>query len=124
MTKARCERVLAIVGHALLLSVVGLLVVSYGWIYLPAADPGRLRAGAPMAVSGIVATFEKDAINVTTLDGEHHVVHLTPSTAVVERIEGPATVARLLPGRSVAIQSAHERFDGSTVASAIMVWGP
>jgi hypothetical protein len=122
MTKAGCERALRLVGYALLVCLATLVLGAYAWVYAPAVEPGRLRAGAPVDVSGTIATYANDAVTVTSLGGERRVVHLTPSTAVVE-IDVPATVASLRPGRSVAIQCAHELADGSAVASGIMVWG-
>lgn len=122
MTNAGCERALRLLGYVLLACLATLVLVAYACVYGPAVEPGRLRVGAPVDVSGTIATYAADAVTVTSLGGERRLVHLTPSTAVVE-VDAPATVANLRPGRSVVIQCAHELADGSAAASGIMVWG-
>jgi hypothetical protein len=116
------ERALAHGGHVLLALVMGVVGLAYVSVYVPTIEPGRLRAGAPVEVSGTIATYAADAVIVSTLSGERRTVHLAPSTIVVE-VDTPATVAHLRPGRSVAVQAPHRLADGSVVARGIVVWG-
>jgi hypothetical protein len=122
MSASSVERALGWVGHVLLASLMCLVVLAYAWVYVPTTERGRVRSGAPVDVSGTIATYAADALIVSTLGGERHTVHLTPSTTIVE-VEAPATVAVLRPGRSVAIQAARWSADGSVIAAGIVVWG-
>lgn len=122
MTASSVERALGWAGRVLLAAMLGLVLIAYAWVYIPTPEPGRVRSGAPVDVSGTIATYATDALIVSTLGGERHTVHLTPSTTVVE-VDAPATVAVLRPGRSVAIQAARWSADGSVIAEGIVVWG-
>jgi hypothetical protein len=116
------DRALRLVGHVLLACVMTLVVFAYAWVYVPRVAPGHVRFGAPVDVSGTIATYANDALTVTTLSGERRVIHVGPATTVVE-VDTPATVASLRPGRSVAIQAARRKLDGSVIARGIVVWG-
>jgi hypothetical protein len=122
MTQRWGERTLEHGGRILLALMTGLIVFAYAWVYVPTTEPGRVRGGAPIDVSGTIATYANDAVVVSTLGGERRTVRIAPSTTIVE-VDAPATVANLRPGRSVAIQTAHRLRDWSVVARGIVVWG-
>jgi hypothetical protein len=119
MTNARA---LELGGRVLLAAIMGLIVLSYVWVYGLESEPGRVRGGVPVDVSGTIATYAPDALIVSTFGGERRTVHVTPATTVVEA-DAPATVADLRPGRSVAVQAMEWIGDGSVVARGILVWG-